>query len=177
MVEIAIRTAQQCGYTFSDEALNRLRSLIRREMERSAGREEHFGNARFITRLISSQIIPNMSRRVLASDTQYASPQLLTLIEESDIPLSVHETDYTVDEQLLMRALKTLDEMVGLSSVKKTLHDLVTIARSRQLAGEDIWKTIPLQWLFTGSTGTGKALSHASWRSCFMLSTSSVRTE
>ena len=157
LVEIAIRTAQQCGYTFSDEALNRLRSLIRREMERSAGREEHFGNARFITRLISSQIIPNMSRRVLASDTQYASPQLLTLIEESDIPLSVHETDYTVDEQLLMRALKTLDEMVGLSSVKKTLHDLVTIARSRQLAGEDIWKTIPLQWLFTGSTGTGKS--------------------
>lgn len=157
LVEIAIRTAQQCGYTFSDEALSRLRTLIRREMERSAGREEHFGNARFITRLISSQIIPNMSRRVLSTEKLYSASQLLTLIEEADIPLSVHETDYTVDEQLLTRALSKLDEMVGLMSVKKTLHDLVTIARSRQLAGEEIWKTIPLQWLFTGSTGTGKS--------------------
>ncbi len=157
LLEIAIRSAQQCGYAFSDEALKKLNSLIQKEMERSAGREEHFGNARFITRLISTQIIPNMSRRVLASQCPLTTTKLLSQIEAADIPASVHEADYMVDEQLLATAVKHLDSMIGLSSVKKNLHDLVTIARTKQQTGEDIWKTIPLQWLFTGSTGTGKS--------------------
>ncbi len=89
LLEIAVRTAQQYGYTFSDEALQRVRELIHREMERGTSAKKHFGNARFVTRLISTQIIPNMSRRVLASDLTNASPQLLSRIELDDVPTSL----------------------------------------------------------------------------------------
>ncbi len=158
LFEIALRTAEQSGYTFSDDAAKRLRTLIHREMERGKGRnKEHFGNARFITRLISSRIIPNMSRRILSPATVASSPQQLSRIEAVDIPTSIQETDMTIDEAEINRILKQVDEMVGREEVKRTLHNLVTIARAKQANGEDLSDTIPLQWTFTGSTGTGKS--------------------
>lgn len=158
LFEIALRTAEQSGYTFSDDAAKRLRTLIQREMERGKGRnKEHFGNARFITRLISSRIIPNMSRRILSPATVASSPQQLSRIEAVDIPTSIQETDMAIDEAEVNRILKQVDEMVGREDVKRTLHNLVTIARAKQANGEDLSDTIPLQWTFTGSTGTGKS--------------------
>lgn len=158
LFEIALRTAEQSGYTFSDDATKRLKTLIHREMERGKGRnKERFGNARFITRLISSRIIPNMSRRILSPATVASSPQQLSLIEAVDIPTSIQDADMTIDEAEINRILKLLDEMVGREEVKRTLHNLVTIARAKQANGEDLSDTIPLQWTFTGSTGTGKS--------------------
>ena len=158
LFEIALRTAEQSGYTFSDDAAKRLRTLIHREMERGKGRnKEHFGNARFITRLISSRIIPNMSRRILSPATVASSPQQLSRIEAVDIPTSIQDADMAIDEAEVNRILKQVDEMVGREDVKRTLHNLVTIARAKQANGEDLSDTIPLQWTFTGSTGTGKS--------------------
>ena len=159
LVDIAVLTAQNSGYTFSDEALERVRNLIRREMERpTTGRDQqHFGNARFVTRLISSQIIPNMSRRVLSSMGADVSSQLLSYIDAADIPASATDTDYPIDEAQVNRTLKQLDELTGLNDIKQTLRNLVSIARNKQQNGEDLADTIPLQWTFTGSTGTGKS--------------------
>jgi len=157
LFEIAVRTAADKGYSFSEEAIERLKSLIRREMKRStSGAQDRFGNARFITRLISTQILPNMSRRVLSMPAADTSRQMLSSINATDIPANLH-TDYTPDEALISRTLTQLDEMVGLEEVKRSLRDIVTIARSKQQNGEDITETIPLQWTFTGSTGTGKS--------------------
>jgi len=157
LLEIAIRTAANSGYSFSDKAAERLKTLIHKELTRNAAKEQkHFGNARFITRLISTRIIPNMSRRVLAATNTDTSTQFLSWIEAEDIPAQL-QTDYAPDEALIARTLHQLDEMVGLQPVKQALHDLVTIARSRALNGEDIVEAIPLQWTFTGSTGTGKS--------------------
>ena len=159
LVDIAVLTAQNSGYTFSPQALERVRNLIRREMERpTSGRDQqHFGNARFVTRLISSQIIPNMSRRVLTSVGAEASSQLLSYIDVADVPTSVTDTDYPIDEAQISRTLKELDELTGLEDIKQTLRNLVSIARNKQQNGEDLAGTIPLQWTFTGSTGTGKS--------------------
>lgn len=158
LLEIAIRTAQNSNYKFSDEALERLKGLIHREIEHGSGREQkHFGNARFVTRLISTQIIPNMSRRVLAGDPMDSSSAHLSLIEASDIPSSVKDADCMIDEVLVNRTLKQIDELIGREDVKQTLHNLVSIARNKQQNGEDLIETIPLQWTFTGSTGTGKS--------------------
>ena len=158
LLEIALRTAQESGYSFTDDAVQRLQTLIHREMERGKGRKkERFGNARFITRLISSRIIPNMSRRILSPATVSTSSQQLSLIEAADIPTSVLDADMTIDEAEINRILKRLDEMVGREDVKHTLHHLVAIARTKQANGEDLSDTIPLQWTFTGATGTGKS--------------------
>lgn len=158
LLEIAVLTARNSGYAFSEQALERLKGLIHRERERTAGKEQkHFGNARFITRLISTQIIPNMSRRVLAESNEDASSQFLSCIEAVDIPASVLDGDYTIDEALVARTLRQLDELIGRDEVKQTLRNLVNIARSKQRNGDDLSKTIPLQWTFTGATGTGKS--------------------
>lgn len=158
LIEIAKVTAQDKGYTFSEGALKRMRSLIRREMERGKGRDsERFGNARFITRLISSHILPNMSRRVLSPATPSSTPQQLSLIEATDIPTSILAADMAIDEAEVNRVLKKLDEMVGREDIKRTLHNLVTLARAKQANDEDLSDTIPMQWTFTGSTGTGKS--------------------
>lgn len=158
LLEIAMVTAQDRGYTFSEDAVKRLRALIHREVERGKGRnKERFGNARFITLLISSRIIPNMSRRILSPATVASTPQQLSVIEAADIPTSAKDTDMAIDEIEVNRVLKQLDEMVGREDVKRTLHNLVTIARAKQANDEDLSDTIPLQWTFTGSTGTGKS--------------------
>lgn len=159
LIEIARLTAEQSGYTFSEEALQRLSELVHREVERSAAHEQkHFGNARFITRLISTQIIPNMSRRVLGLESeQQADTQSLSRIEATDIPRSAQNTDFAINEALISRTLQQLNQMVGLKDVKRALHDLVSTARARWQANGDLLDTIPLRWTFTGSTGTGKS--------------------
>lgn len=155
LLEIARQAAGQSGYTFSPEALQRLGELVHREVERSAAHEQkHFGNARFITRLISTQIIPNMSRRVLSSEIDDA---ILSRIEATDIPRSAQNIDFAINEALVSRTLQQLDQMVGLKDVKRALHDLASVARARWQANGDVLDTIPLQWTFTGSTGTGKS--------------------
>lgn len=158
LMEIAVRTAQSSGYTFSEEAYIRLQELVHREVTRRIAKDaKHFGNARFITRLISTRIIPNMSRRVLSSDETQTSPLLLSQIEASDVPASATDADYTIDEAQVSRALKELEELKGREEVKQTMRNLVTLARTRQEEGEDLSEIIPLQWTFTGATGTGKS--------------------
>lgn len=158
LMEIAMRTAQSSGYIFSDEATEKLRKLVHRECERAARKDEkRFGNARFVTRLISTNIIPNMSRRILGASARDTSSQALSLIEAADIPTSVDFTDYSIDEALLNRTLKQLDELAGLTEVKQTIRSMVSLARTKEKQGDDLMEIIPLQWTFTGSTGTGKS--------------------
>lgn len=158
LLEIAVRTAEDSGYTFSDEAYERLRELVHREVTQRPNKEDkHFGNARYITRLISTRIIPNMSRRVLSSADADASPLVLSRIEAADIPMKSAETDYTIDEALIARTLAELDALTGREEIKRTIHDLVTLARTRQQSGDEMTYTIPLHWTFTGATGTGKS--------------------
>lgn len=158
LLEIAVNTAEKSGYSFSDEAYERLRELIHREVtQRAKNEDKHFGNARYITRLISTRIIPNMSRRVLASADMDASPLVLSRIEAADIPMNSAETDFTLDEAMISRTLAELDALTGLDDIKRTLHNLVSLARTRQQSGEELTYTIPLHWTFTGATGTGKS--------------------
>ncbi len=158
LLEIAVKTAEDSGYTFSDEAYERLRNLIHREVTQRPNKEDkHFGNARYITRLISTRIIPNMSRRVLSSADADASPLVLSRIEAADIPMKSAETDYTIDEALIARTLAELDALTGREEIKRTIHDLVALARTRQQSGDELAYTIPLHWTFTGATGTGKS--------------------
>ena len=158
LLEIAVKTAENSGYSFSDEAYERLRELVHREVtQRSNKEDKHFGNARYITRLISTRIIPNMSRRVLSSADADASPLVLSRIEAADIPMKSAETDYAIDEALIARTLADLDALTGREEIKRTLHNLVALARTGQQSGDELTYTIPLHWTFTGATGTGKS--------------------
>lgn len=161
LLEIAELTVHREGYRFTDEAREALFALIKKEYKT---RDRHFGNARFVNRLISSQILPAMATR-LANDGIYemGNPdlQLLTTIERTDIPNESDEKELILsekfDEQTIEQCLARLDRMIGLNSVKKAIHNFVKVARMLRENGKNFFGEIPLKWSFSGNTGTGKS--------------------
>lgn len=161
LLEIAELTTRREGYRFTDEAREALFALIKKEYKT---RDRHFGNARFVNRLISSQILPAMATR-LANDGIYemGNPdiQLFTTIERTDIPNESDEKELILsekfDEQTIEQCLARLDRMIGLNSVKKAIHNFVKVARMLRENGKNFFGEIPLKWSFSGNTGTGKS--------------------
>ncbi len=161
LLEIAELTTRREGYRFTDEAREALFALIKKEYKT---RDRHFGNARFVNRIISSQILPAMATR-LANDGIYemGNPdlQLLTTIERTDIPNESDEKELILsekfDEQTIEQCLARLDRMIGLNSVKKAIHNFVKVARMLRENGKNFFGEIPLKWSFSGNTGTGKS--------------------
>ena len=161
LLEIAELTTRREGYQFTDEARDALFALIKKEYKT---RDRHFGNARFVNRIISSQILPAMATR-LANDGIYemGNPdlQLLTTIERTDIPNESDEKELILsekfDEQTIEQCLARLDRMIGLNSVKKAIHNFVKVARMLHENGKNFFGEIPLKWSFSGNTGTGKS--------------------
>ena len=161
LLEIAELTIRREGYTLTDEAREALSQLIKAESKK---RDRHFGNARFVNRIIQSEILPAMATRLNKSGV-YDSPddkrQALTTIERDDIPKHVDEKSLVVtepfDETAIDEALARLDRMIGLTQVKAAIHNFVTVARLLHRNGKNFFGEIPLKWSFAGNTGTGKS--------------------
>lgn len=161
LLEIAELTIRREGYTLTDEAREALSQLIKAESKK---RDRHFGNARFVNRIIQSEILPAMATRLNKSGI-YDSPgdnrQALITIERDDIPKHVDEKSLVVtepfDETAIDEALARLDRMIGLTQVKAAIHNFVTVARLLHRNGKNFFGEIPLKWSFAGNTGTGKS--------------------
>lgn len=161
LLDIAELTIHREGYTITDEAREALFQLIKAESKK---RDRHFGNARFVNRIIQSEILPAMATRLNKSGV-YDSPddkrQALTTIERDDIPKHVDEKSLVVtepfDETAIDEALARLDRMIGLTQVKAAIHNFVTVARLLHRNGKNFFGEIPLKWSFAGNTGTGKS--------------------
>lgn len=163
LMEIARGVADKQGYRFSTAAAKAMKALVAREVQH---KDRHFGNARFVTRLISTKIIPAMSSRLATLPPEkLRNKRVLQTIQVQDIPITenelrdIHE-NHGFDERSIARSLKKLDNMVGLVQVKKAIHDFVEV--SRYLAAQKLPHTGdcyagPLKWSFTGNTGTGKS--------------------
>lgn len=161
LLEIAELTIRREGYTLTDEAREALSQLIKAESKK---RDRHFGNARFVNRIIQSEILPAMATRLNKSGI-YDSPgdnrQALITIERDDIPKHVDKKSLVVtepfDETAIDEALARLDRMIGLTQVKAAIHNFVTVARLLHRNGKNFFGEIPLKWSFAGNTGTGKS--------------------
>lgn len=162
LMEIASLVIEKEGYTITEPAMKALQALVSREYR---SKDSHFGNGRFVTRLISTKILPKMGER-LASSGYFQSgeldPQKLMMIEACDIPISVDEAEMIYgncfDEQGIERALAKLDAMVGLKKVKTAIHNFVKVSRMLNNQGKSfIGSSSPLKWSFAGNTGTGKS--------------------
>lgn len=64
LLEIADLTIQREGYEITDSARQTLLELIKKDHR---NRDRHFGNARYVNRLISSKILPAMATRLAQS--------------------------------------------------------------------------------------------------------------
>ncbi|MDL2227579.1 AAA family ATPase [Odoribacter sp. OttesenSCG-928-L07] len=160
LMQIGESYTKRSGYTLSEEAKQAMRASINKAY---SNRDEHFGNARFIVRLVSTQIIPNMSRRLMKmGDDAFKDKDMLCTILPEDIPISVSEIASFKDmrnfnEEVIANALKQLDSLVAMEQIKANIHDFVKIARYQNEQGKDIFYNLKYNWTFAGNTGTGKS--------------------
>lgn len=160
LMEIAKGVAQKDGYCFSVAAAKALKALITKEVQH---KDHHFGNGRFVTRLISTKIIPAMSSRLAElPESKLRNKRILQTIQLQDIPITAEELQNIqnngFDEKSIARSLQKLDNMIGLQMVKKAIHDFVDLSRYLNKQGLSYSENAaPLKWSFTGNTGTGKS--------------------
>ena len=156
LMQIGKKVLEQENYTMTPEAERKLGQYIINEYDH---KDEHFGNGRFITRLITSRIIPALSQRLLSKSLNDISVEELTTIEACDIPDIVsHEFQLReLDETILTEALLKLDQLVGLQNAKQALKDYVAISKLQHGQGSLSITPHKLYWDFIGKTGTGKS--------------------
>ena len=156
LMQIGKLVLEEEHYRLTPEAEKKLGRYVINEYDH---KDEHFGNGRFITRLITTNIIPSLSRRLLTKSVDSISDDELVTIEECDIPevITYEQQPGELDETILTEALDRLGELVGLQNVKQAFHDYVAISKLRHQQG--ILKVNPraLCWDFIGKTGTGKS--------------------
>lgn len=120
-------------------------------------KDEHFGNGRFITRLLTTKIIPSVSDRLYKMPAESVTAQDLVTITEADIPeVEDRMKMRTWDSAIIDDALEQLDELAGLENVKKALRDYVVMLHASfvnktPMAGKY------MTWNFLGNTGSGKS--------------------
>lgn len=161
LMQIAELTVCREGYELTPEAADALRALLQHQYRQ---RDRYFGNARYVTRLITSQILPAMGTRLVkcgALDGPEVDHRALRVIERADIPLRMEEerviSGRGFDDVRIDACLARLDAMVGLVRAKRAIHNLVRVARLLRDRGEHFFGEMPLKWSFTGNTGTGKS--------------------
>lgn len=156
LLEIADLYCDDNSYELSEEARERLKSIITRDV---AAKDKSFGNGRYVKKLMETTINTRMATR-LSKIEQPTYDQLVT-IEADDIPISVEEAERIAsegfDDEAIDKALKRLDSLVGLGKVKSAIHNFVNISRFLNSQGERIRGKGLLKWNFTGNTGTGKS--------------------
>ena len=142
-------------YKMTPEAEKKLAKYVINEYDH---KDEHFGNGRFITRLITTHIIPSLSNRLLAKKHDDISIEEMTTIEACDVPeVATHDfKPKELDETILTESLERLDDLISLQNAKQALHDFVDISRLRHQQGTLKITPQSLCWDFIGKTGTGK---------------------
>ena len=120
-------------------------------------KDEHFGNGRFITRLLTTKIIPAVSDRLYKLPADSITKADLVTITESDIPdVENKQKLLTWDEAIISDALDQLNELAGLDNVKKALNDYVVMLRANFVNKTPMAGNY-MTWNFLGNTGTGKS--------------------
>lgn len=156
LMQIGKKVLEDEHFTMTKEAERKLAKYVIYEYDH---KDEHFGNGRFITRLIKSHVIPSLSRRLLTKPIDKISIKEMTTIEECDIPdvLSAEQKPRELDETIITESLEKLDDLIGLQNAKQAINDFVAISKLRH--SQSTLKITPqtLCWDFIGKTGTGKS--------------------
>ena len=155
LMQIGKMVLEREQYRITPEAEKKLAKYIINEYDH---KDEHFGNGRFVTRLITSHIIPSLSRRLLSKPIEKITIDEMKTIEACDVPdvISHEFMPKELDETILAESLERLDELISLHNAKQALHDFVDISKLRHQQGTLKITTQSLCWDFIGKTGTGK---------------------
>ena len=142
------------NYEITAEAEKKLTQYV---INAYSNKDEHFGNGRFITRLLTTKIIPNVSNRLYKMCPADISREDLVTITEADIPeLDESRSLQIWDSAIIDDALDQLNELAGLKHVKKALNEYVVMLRANHIHKIATARN-QMTWHFLGNTGTGKS--------------------
>ncbi len=142
--------------------MNSAQVLLKKELTNLyRNRDSNFGNARTVRKLFED-VKMQVSKRYLSLDKIDRTQEKLVTIFEEDIRevITLKEDksayDVPVNEEMLNEALSELNKLVGLTSVKKDVNELIKLAKFYRESGDDIRKKFSSHILFFGNPGTGK---------------------
>lgn len=123
-------------------------------------RDKSFGNARLVRKIFEEAKI-KISKRILNLEESERTPDSINLFTIEDIKSIItrekaREVRLPINEEALKESLDELNKLVGLSSVKKEINDLVKLVRYFIEEGEDVTQKFNSHILFLGNPGTGK---------------------
>lgn len=138
------------------------RDLVAEILEEAyRNRDRSFGNARYAFSIIDESKM-NLGLRLMArEDIAKLSPKALSTIEREDVEKIIEsriqrELDLSINDKLLEEALGELNQLVGLSTIKNEVYELVKLVRYYKESGKNVLNKFSLHTVFMGNPGTGK---------------------
>ncbi|MBK7343381.1 MAG: AAA family ATPase [Saprospiraceae bacterium] len=156
--QIAVLAARHMEVVPDEEAYRLLGQLIVRAYR---DRDRSFGNARFVYDLMERSKI-QLGLRIMRSDHHLDLPrETLSAILPEDVLLATQTTSRStvrlpVDDELLAEALHELDDLIGLTRIKKEIHDLVLLIKYDLTRMVTRKEPFSMHTIFIGNPGTGK---------------------
>lgn len=135
--------------------------LSKKLIDAYRSRTKSFGNARMVISLVNEAKM-NMGLRLMKNENVKELPAaLFSEIIVDDIKEVFEDNkkkkpNIPVDDELLKESLAELNNLTGLSNVKKEITELIKLVKYYQEEGKDVLNKFSLHSVFTGNPGTGK---------------------
>lgn len=158
LIRIADLAAIEKEVKLTEEARILLEEVITDEYRK---RDKTFGNGRYVYDLVEKAKM-NLGLRVMGRKApEKLAATELSLIQVKDIDrLKAQQIkqlpDIPVDDKLLELALDELNSLIGISTVKTQIAELINIVRYHKKAGRAVVSSYSLHTVFVGNPGTGK---------------------
>ena len=151
LVDIFLLNVKKTKNTITDEARSRLKKLVTQMVD---VKSDTFGNAGEIIKLFE-QTEKRRSNRLIAMERsgEFVTNEMYTIFEADDIP---YDAPKNID---LNECMKELDNLVGLESVKREVHEIASYIEVERKKAEALGKKfqgVADHYLFVGNPGTGK---------------------
>lgn len=125
-------------------------------------RDSNFGNARTVRKFFEDAKL-EVGKRYLSLPKHERTKEKLVTITETDIQNTTQSKNVgsakyqaPINEELLTESIRKLNKLIGLSSVKNDVNELVKLAKYYLKNGENLSDKLTSHILFLGSPGTGK---------------------
>lgn len=158
LIEIALHSANTKEVSFSKPAFDLLGEMITSAYR---DRDRTFGNARFVNDLVEQAKIKMALRIMKKTRVQSLSKNDISEIQLIDMNAVLQSEqkilpELPIDEKLLESAINELNSLVGISNVKKQIHEMINVVRYYKQIGKNVLSYFSLHTVFIGNPGTGK---------------------
>lgn len=157
MIEIFKQMSKKEEYIISAEACQDLEKEFTKLYRK---RDKTFGNARLVRTIYNNAKMQVGKRSSKLPAAERTKKSLSTIMQEdiqAILKTSVGKDFHAgIDEENLTIALSKLENLTGLSSVKKEISELVKLAKFYHQQGENIQSKFADHVVFSGNPGTGK---------------------